>query len=582
MSTFDDFDDKDLSEQEQFRSPVAVEGNRNLVAINESSIIIADKRSDSAIKEFCRGVENSINRLFPKGFRSPSRNRRRERFDCNIFLSSLLKAGITVEAAEVIMRRLPKELQRVVSSNEEPSTEHIRRAVILAIERLVGTFPLNEIKKWRERYARQYGNPDTRIVVYEDNGKENVLTHKYLREALLPDVIRHTLNIKEHEVEHTDKPLIARSQLDGLAQHLMDIIMDLGIYRLRYKTVFALAEDLFASPPRMWLIHPEKVNEVVSYRLEKARISHERLSPFLKDLSTKTSSSIPVAIHAELSSLSDLMYQSAMAIFALYGKVSAADNAVKAIEALYQTLKRSIYVYEPNSDTVEFELSSIAQLPLDLRIAGQSLDNLSSRLKKMGPRWSRITDMILRDPQDEKLKEELFKALRDAEKLYKIAVKLREVREKRGALRSIDVLRLTCYESIQVVEQILKGFGFSYSWVGSKSSASHIIARPPRGEPRLYAFDEYSRVNILINCGHTRPILRGLTGNDFASVGTGTGALLLVDLNEGYPQEALDELRTRLHSDGFFYVRLNDLINAFNSSTPYYNVDMLLSKAQLE
>ena len=549
----------------------SIHGDDNIMVAGDLHLLSPSPNNN--VLDSCPDIEHRINKAFPKGFRSPSRNSRYESFSCELFLVSLFRAGIPVKAAVAVLQKLPDLLQQILENTDsEPSTRHIRQAVILAIERLSNPFSVDDIKEWRDRYSRQYGYPDNRILIRENNGEIHELSHKFLREELLPHVIAKALNIDYNSSDILGRPLITGKQMNMLSYHLMDILLDLGIYEFRYKTVFALAMDLFTRPPRLWLIDPNRLDDFILYHLKNADLFHSNIDFHESSVDSLATTNVSIILH----SIESIIYHSTAAILAMYGRAIASEEISGALTALRSTLKSLLHPSDNSLETVEFEQSSIKQLPFDLILIEIPPNNLYISLGKIIQRWSKLNSKIYYIPEDTELRNELVKIFVEAKILYKISAKLYEVRKWRNTLSSVFTDDTNCAVSIiDFMQSLLKAFGFTDIRRLENPTAPCLIARPPRGALCLNTLKQYRKLAVLVDCGRAGrsiPNQRCIDSTSLESRG-----ILLISPESTVRSETIDNMRIDPYNDTLFISHIMPIIEAFNSLRPFESMDRLLN-----
>ena len=144
------------------------------------------------------------------------------------------------------------------------STAHIRKAVSNAIlESPKLQMSRSDRRSQANKYARNYGNPLQITMVVYSNGDSTPIRYEYIMKTLLPNIIgKYTNNVKVFRFHGNDpdnfgidqKGVLSINNLSHMAQELLNSVRRLGVYQIRYQTLFAIGEELALQLPHPWIV----------------------------------------------------------------------------------------------------------------------------------------------------------------------------------------------------------------------------------------------------------------------------------------------------------------------------------------
>jgi hypothetical protein len=225
-------------------------------------------------------------------------------FSCEKIISSLVALDIPPHAAYMVTFELQKYL--IPAANDKVTTNAIRMAVAKALFNIDFGAELNARREeWAKRYARRYGNPDQLIFVIHQDGEQEPLDYKYVKQQLIPHLLRRVWAVRDAT------PflgwIVSQQTISDMAQGILDEVKRLDLYSIRYKTLLYVAEDLALQPPHPWLVSPFSQERTIAYDFERIRTHLARLT-----VSDKQDEGMWQAV-------GECVHHSCSAILALYG-----------------------------------------------------------------------------------------------------------------------------------------------------------------------------------------------------------------------------------------------------------------------
>lgn len=190
-------------------------------------------------------------------------------FDSEKLFASLVNIGIPPRISIVIALNInPYIHEAIEAEGEQFSTAHIRKAVSYAILHMTElTLSRAQRQDLAAKYARNYGNPRHIHMVVLPDGATQPINYRYLIESFLPELVK--------KITGARVPLsgvVSRNNFEHMADEILEMVRRLGIYHVRYSTMFALAEDLATQLPHPWFPTSEYQERIVSH--DKQRIQH--------------------------------------------------------------------------------------------------------------------------------------------------------------------------------------------------------------------------------------------------------------------------------------------------------------------
>ncbi|RMG42191.1 MAG: hypothetical protein D6732_01540 [Methanobacteriota archaeon] len=403
----------------------SIKGSQNLMAGRDINFWGLNTLSEE-IQFRLKKIEDRINSHFPQRFVSPSRNYTKVSFSCDRLLESLLFVGIPLYASIAIVEQIERHL--VGSDEEEPTTNHIRQAVVQSIYALDPTlFGSAHIQDWGDRYARQYGNPDFRTKVLERDGTEKDLSHRFLKTEFLPHLIEESLGVSYARFKTR---IIPRAQLDAMAKTIIDYVRTMNFYQIRYKTLFHLAYDLAVQPPHPWFTVEATINDIVDYDLDRARAHAQRLkNQNIQMPPSKTSRSVldrsrthsqllkgPIASQSTqmaFHSVGECLHHASSAILAVYGNFIGCGYL-----APLTNLMNFLKMFQFREESILLEFCDFRQIEGDLEAIGLTVGQLLRRLSLAKEKFHEVSTTFS-EKDYISLKKDAFFLLRVADELVK-------------------------------------------------------------------------------------------------------------------------------------------------------------------
>lgn len=276
---------------------------------------------------------------------------------------SLINIGVPPVVSFVIATNIVPYVQDAQQKDsKEFSTAHIRRAVTRAILHMHElTLPRSQRQDLSAKYARNYGNPNhINMIIFED-GTAQPITYRYVQDTFLPKLLGHLAG----KMYETDK-IISRSNYEYMATEVIECVRRLGIYHVRYATIFALSEDLATQLPHPWVIFQSNRLATIAHDLERS--SHH-----LGVLSDQTASEMEYWRSAyecfnHICSLILSIYT-----FPIGGGTHAAVNTLRNVTRL-----RASGIHQ---NLALWEVCGISELEDDLGELNYSMDEFHSELK---------------------------------------------------------------------------------------------------------------------------------------------------------------------------------------------------------
>lgn len=276
---------------------LSLERKRDSPSENTKKQKIAERSADSpflSAMEKLQEIDVEVKRRFGS-LENPTRSDGKSEFSSGRLISSLSTLGIPLEISFNILGKLPNELEKQISNSPKLSTGHIRSAVAQLISELrpvdirsteiyqiraelskqsdgeVDTADppsIDEIKfDWASRYARRYGNPNQIMQILELDGKSHRLDYNFLKNELLPHVLRRILG---EGFSIAPSEIVNPSVVSEMARSTLEEFRRLGLYTIRYRTALWLAEDIAIHPPHPWVVSQETRSSTIRYDFDRA------------------------------------------------------------------------------------------------------------------------------------------------------------------------------------------------------------------------------------------------------------------------------------------------------------------------
>ncbi len=341
-----------------------IEGNNNIVAGRD--VVISDTLSLSKkLQERMHDIDKKINEILPNSILSPTRNNALVKFSSGKMLQSLSKLGIPIEAAIEVMDNIDGILVELIDEEEQITTRALRKSVTKSIYTLdVSKYGSTTLQLWGDQYARRYGDPESQITVIERDGENHPLVYKYIIKQLLPQLIEKLLKIPYEEIEGK---FINQTHMRFMAENILEHVKSMNLYKIQYKTLFNLAEDLSTQPPHPWFVQKPFLNEIVAYDLERAK-AHKINIPTQwnnKEISSCWHSTV------------ECVYHSCSAILAFYGCILGGSE----LAPLYHLIN-ILKICEKKDYSVVWEHCNITQIEGDLYTINKSIHSVLRVLNK--------------------------------------------------------------------------------------------------------------------------------------------------------------------------------------------------------
>lgn len=191
--------------------------------------------------------------------------------------TSLIHVGLSPINAFNIIEGIGDHIAEEIEKDKTQfSTAHIRRAVSNAIlDSSNLQLSRNERREQANKYARSYGNPMQMTMVVYDNGDSSPINYEYAIKKLIPNLItKYTggRKIFHFQSEESDaKGVLSINNLNHMAQELISSVKRLGVYQIRYQTLFAIGEELALQLPHPWIVSNESRFVTSQHDIERAR-----------------------------------------------------------------------------------------------------------------------------------------------------------------------------------------------------------------------------------------------------------------------------------------------------------------------
>ncbi|CAA9360258.1 MAG: hypothetical protein AVDCRST_MAG68-4326 [uncultured Gemmatimonadetes bacterium] len=195
------------------------------------------------------------------------------KFTSQKLIESLVLCGVPLHLAYSTLEVVTTDILAHRSDPDLPTSELrtlVRGALHLLVEKSVAP---QMIQHWGDRYVRKYGPVDGKIQIVRETGMIDELDYKYLRNRVLPDVFGTMLNMPENRI----KEMFGGDELVQMANQVMMAVRDLGVYRLHYRTVAALIQEIALQPPHPWFAAAGPGFDPVTYNVDHALSHLERL-----------------------------------------------------------------------------------------------------------------------------------------------------------------------------------------------------------------------------------------------------------------------------------------------------------------
>lgn len=235
-------------------------------------------------------------------------------FSSQKLVESLVLCGVPLPLAYSTLQTVADELLQN-HSDSELSTSQLRNVVRGALHLLVEkSASAQTVQHWGDRYVRKYGPVDGKLQIVFENGRVDDLDYKYLRNRVLPDVFGSMLDMPENRI----KKLLGSDELVHMANQVMMAVRDVGVYRLHYRTLEALIQEIALQPPHPWFASTRSGFDPVAYNLDHALAHRERLREALEGKNLRQARD----------SFRECVHHTSAAILARYGEsIGATDMA---------------------------------------------------------------------------------------------------------------------------------------------------------------------------------------------------------------------------------------------------------------
>ncbi len=261
------------------RQGVKGDNNTSIIAENINNynyqVIHSDTELVKGIREQIKIINEKVNKtLSPEGLFS-MRDGKSFPFDCERIIKSNSAIGIPIELTLSILTNAENYFTNLASANigKKIATSHVRKFVSESLYQTESkSFTKKQTVKWAEEYSRRYGNPNYRLKVITSNGNEIDLTYKYLKEEIIPDVIKKSFPLSIEEI----KSDILDQGFSQITEELFEKIKQLNLYFIHFKTIFNIAYDLAIQPPKPWLCSPKYKHRNTEIQLKEAKTKISR------------------------------------------------------------------------------------------------------------------------------------------------------------------------------------------------------------------------------------------------------------------------------------------------------------------
>ncbi|MCP4675401.1 MAG: hypothetical protein GY854_07835 [Deltaproteobacteria bacterium] len=189
--------------------------------------------------------------------------------------TSLMQIGIPFEASINIPFQMLPQLEEIADANEDEylSTSDIRVAVVQCINGLAyeEQYSEGQTAMWSTAYIRRYGNPNNQFVMVIDRGEEKALNYGYMKEIILPHVVRRIIGLQKYQDPISIyRSVLSSKMVNSMVREILHTVNTLNLYCIRYKALLYLLEDLILEPPHPWFVNCDTATKVVSYNCERA------------------------------------------------------------------------------------------------------------------------------------------------------------------------------------------------------------------------------------------------------------------------------------------------------------------------
>lgn len=224
---------------------------------------------EGSLKNYMSYVDNQINSEYKFIDSKEKDTTGGERdFDSNRLIYSLTTIGIPLTYS---IRILNIVVDKIVASHpkHELETFELRRIISDTLYALHSNEDLQVDPKrsqtWGDLYLRKYGNPEGPIQIIHRDGKIEDLTFKLLRNSVIPEVFSDILKIEKSQVY---KRFIGMER-DRMSKEIMDVIKEMGLFRIHHRTLLLLTRDLAMQPPHPWVVSIDNIFEYIDYNIAK-------------------------------------------------------------------------------------------------------------------------------------------------------------------------------------------------------------------------------------------------------------------------------------------------------------------------
>ena len=252
--------------------------NSNAIAGNQINYSFVGPDLD--LNERFALIDSEIESLFGSP-RSPTEEGMKVKFSSGKLFSSLIDIGIDAQISYLIAKGIKPYLEEELAKFEnEFDTSHIRRAVGLAILHMEKiSLSRTARRNLAGKYARTYGDPRNAImVIFEGNQAAQPLNFRYLERTFLPDLTEKLVGFQmDKQVDSRRIPVLPRASIDHMTNEILGSVRRMGIYQVRYETLWRIAEDLALQPPHPWFVNNSNKEQTIQHDMERAESHFKRL-----------------------------------------------------------------------------------------------------------------------------------------------------------------------------------------------------------------------------------------------------------------------------------------------------------------